>query len=171
MDTTGIAEAVEAARRSDVAIVFVGSSSTTFVRHSPNPSTSGEGIDLHDISLTGVQEQLIKAVYAVGKPVVVVLVAGKPFAIPWVKKHIPAVLAQWYAGEQEGNSIADILFGKVNPSGRLTFSFPKSTGHLLHTIIIYLRIRDIIKNLGVMKSLEEIMFSQVRNLYGHLAMD
>ncbi|ERI85517.1 glycosyl hydrolase family 3 protein [Bacteroides pyogenes F0041] len=130
LDTTGIAEAVEAARRSDVAIVFVGSSSTTFVRHSPNPSTSGEGIDLHDISLTGVQEQLIKAVYAVGKPVVVVLVAGKPFAIPWVKKHIPAVLAQWYAGEQEGNSIADILFGKVNPSGRLTFSFPKSTGHL-----------------------------------------
>ncbi len=130
LDTTGIAGAVETARRSDIAIVFVGSSSTTFVRHSPLTSTSGEGLDLHDITLTGAQEQLIKAVYAVGKPVVVVLVAGKPFAVPWVKKHIPAVLAQWYAGEQEGYSIADILFGRVNPSGRLTFSFPQSTGHL-----------------------------------------
>jgi len=58
------------------------------------------------------------------------LVAGKPFAIPWVKENIPAILAQWYAGEQEGNSIADILFGNVNPSGKLTFSFPQSTGHL-----------------------------------------
>lgn len=130
LDTSEIAEAVEATRYSDVALVFVGSSSTAFVRHSSEPSTSGEGIDLNDISLTGAQEQLIREVSAVGKPVVVVLVAGKPFAIPWVKEHIPAIVAQWYAGEQEGNSIADILFGKVNPSGKLTFSFPQSTGHL-----------------------------------------
>ena len=111
-DTSEIAEAVEAVRQSDVALLFVGSSSTAFVRHSAEPSTSGEGIDLSDISLTGAQEQLIKEVSAVGKPVVVILVAGKPFAIPWVKEHVPAVLAQWYAGEQEGNSIADILFGR-----------------------------------------------------------
>lgn len=130
LDTSEIVAAVEAARQSDVALVFVGSSSTAFVRHSTEPSTSGEGIDLSDISLTGAQEQLIREVYAVGKPVVVVLVAGKPFAIPWVKEHIPAILVQWYAGEQEGNSVADILFGKVNPSGKLTFSFPQSTGHL-----------------------------------------
>lgn len=130
LDTSAIAEAVEAVRQSDVALVFVGSSSTAFVRHSAEPSTSGEGIDLSDISLTGAQEQLIREVYAVGKPVVVILVAGKPFAIPWVKEHIPAVLVQWYAGEQEGYSIADILFGNVNPSGKLTFSFPQSTGHL-----------------------------------------
>lgn len=130
LDTSEIAEAVEAARCSEVALVFVGSSSTAFVRHSSEPSTSGEGIDLSDISLTGAQEQLIREVAAVGKPVVVILVAGKPFAIPYVKEHIPAVLAQWYAGEQEGNSIADILFGNVNPSGKLTFSFPQSTGHL-----------------------------------------
>lgn len=130
MDTTGIAEAVEAVKKSDVALVFVGSSSTAFVRHSAEPSTSGEGIDLNDISLTGAQETLIKQVYATGKPVVVVLVAGKPFAMPWVKEHIPAIVAQWYGGEQEGHAIADVLFGRVNPSGKLSFSFPKSTGHL-----------------------------------------
>ena len=121
---------MQAAQQSDVAIVFVGSSSTAFVRHSSEPSTSGEGIDLSDISLTGAQNELIQAVQATGKPVVVVLVAGKPFAIPYVKKNIPAVLAQWYAGEQAGTSIADILFGKVNPSGKTSFSFPQSTGHL-----------------------------------------
>lgn len=130
LDTSGIDEAVQAALQSDVAIVFVGSSSTAFVRHSSEPSTSGEGIDLSDISLTGAQNELIQAVQATGKPVVVVLVAGKPFAIPYVKKNIPAVLAQWYAGEQAGTSIADILFGKVNPSGKTSFSFPQSTGHL-----------------------------------------
>ena len=108
----------------------MGSSSTAFVRHSAEPSTSGEGIDLNDISLTGAQETLIKQVYATGKPVVVVLVAGKPFAMPWVKEHIPAIVAQWYGGEQEGHAIADVLFGRVNPSGKLSFSFPKSTGHL-----------------------------------------
>lgn len=59
-----------------------------------------------------------------------VLVAGKPFAIPFVKDNVPAILTQWYAGEQAGNSIADIIFGNVNPSGKLTFSFPQSTGHL-----------------------------------------
>lgn len=129
-DTSLIREAVDVARNSDVALLFVGSSSTAFVRHSAEPSTSGEGIDLNDISLTGAQEQLIQAVCNTGKPVVVILVAGKPFAIPYVKENVPAVLAQWYAGEQAGHSIASILFGDVNPSGKLTFSFPQSTGHL-----------------------------------------
>ena len=101
---------------------------------------------LSDISLTGAQEQLIREVFAVGKPVVVVLVAGKPFAIPWVKENIPAILAQWYAGEQEGNSIADILFGNVNPSGKLTFHFRKVRGISLSIITICLRIKDIIKS-------------------------
>ena len=130
LDTSGIDEAVQAAQQSDVAIVFVGSSSAAFVRHSAEPSTSGEGIDLSDIALTGAQNDLIRAVKATGKPVVVVLVAGKPFAIPYVKEALPAVLAQWYAGEQAGTSIADILFGNVNPSGKTPFSFPQSTGHL-----------------------------------------
>ena len=130
MDTSRIDEAVRIARQSDVVILCCGSSSTRFIRPTSIPSTTGEGIDLHDISLTGCQSQLIQAVSATGKPIVLVLVAGKPFAIPWEKDNIPAILAQWYAGEQAGSSLADILFGKVNPSGKLNFSFPKSTGHL-----------------------------------------
>lgn len=130
LDTSGIAEAVEAAQRSDVVVLCCGSSSTRFIRPTSLPSTVGEGMDLHDISLTGAQERLIREVVAVGKPTVLVLVAGKPFAIPWEKAHVPAILVQWYGGEQEGNALADILFGKVNPSGRLNFSFPQSTGHL-----------------------------------------
>lgn len=130
LDTTGIAQAVEAARRSEVAIVFVGTTSAALVRHNPNPPTCGEGFDLSDLTLTGSQEQLIKEVHATGKPVIVVLVTGKPIAIPWLKKNIPAIFVQWYAGQEEGHSIADLLFGQVNPSGKLNFSFPQSTGHL-----------------------------------------
>lgn len=129
-DTTGISEAVVAANDSDVAVICCGSSSTRFIRPTEVPSTSGEGIDLNDISLTGVQEKLIRDVAATGKPVILVLVSGKPFAIPWEKENIPAILVQWYAGEEAGTSLADILFGKVNPSGKLNFSFPQSTGHL-----------------------------------------
>lgn len=129
LDTTGIAEAVNAAKESDVAIVFVGSSSTVFVR-GQSESTSGEGMDLTEIELTGSQEQLVREVAATGTPVVLVLVAGKPFALPWEAQNIPAILIQWYAGEKEGDSIADIIFGNVNPSGRLNFSFPRSTGQL-----------------------------------------
>lgn len=129
LDTTGIASAVKVASQSDVAILFCGSASASLARDYSG-SNCGEGFDLTDLNLTGAQSKLIKAVYATGKPVVLVLVTGKPFAIPWEKENIPAILVQWYAGEQEGNSIADILFGKVNPSGHLTVSFPQSSGHL-----------------------------------------
>lgn len=128
-DTSAISEAVEIASQSDVALLFCGSSSASLARDY-NRVNCGEGFDLHDLQLTGAQSELIRAVYETGKPVVLVLVAGKPFCIPWEKEHIPAILAQWYAGEQAGNSIADILFGKVNPSGKLAFSFPQSVGHL-----------------------------------------
>ena len=130
LDTSGIAEAVEAARQSEVAVIFGGSTSAAFVRDGYKNSTCGEGFDLNDLNLTGAQTQLIRAVYDTGTPVILVLVTGKPFAIEWEKNNLPAILVQWYAGEQAGNSIADILFGRVNPSGRLTFSFPRSTGHL-----------------------------------------
>lgn len=125
----GFAEAVAAASKSDAVVVFVGSSSASPGYPHPN-ATSGEGYDLSDLVLPGVQEELIKALSATGKPIVVVLVTGKPFAIPWVKKNIPAILTQFYPGEQGGNAIAEVLFGKVNPSGKLNVSFPQSVGHL-----------------------------------------
>ncbi len=128
-DRSGFAQAVSAARNSDVALVFVGARSGSPGRPWPN-SVSGESFDLSDLVLTGVQEELIRAVEATGKPTVVVLVAGKPFAMPWVKENCDAVIAQWYAGEQEGRAIAEILFGEVNPSGKLNVSFPQSVGHL-----------------------------------------
>ena len=128
-DRSGIAAAVEAARRSDVCVVVVGSASASLARDYSN-ATCGEGFDLSDLRLTGVQDELIQAVCATGKPVVVVLLSGKPFAMPWVKEHVPAVLAQWYPGEQGGEALASVLLGEVNPSGKLNYSFPQSVGHL-----------------------------------------
>ncbi|HEY4290277.1 MAG TPA: glycoside hydrolase family 3 N-terminal domain-containing protein [Puia sp.] len=125
----GFAEAVAAASKSDAVVVFVGSSSASPGYPHPN-ATSGEGYDLSDLVLPGVQEDLIRALKETGKPIVVVLVSGKPFAIPWVKKNVPAILTQFYPGEQGGNAIAEVLFGKVNPSGKLNVSFPQSVGHL-----------------------------------------
>ena len=114
---------------SDVAIVFCGSASASLARDYGG-ANCGEGFDLSSLSLTGAQSDLIRAVKATGKPVVLVLVTGKPFAIAWEKANVESIIVQWYAGEQEGNAIADILFGKVNPSGHLTVSFPQSAGHL-----------------------------------------
>ena len=124
----GFKEAVDAASKSDIAVIVVGTESGTF---SDNiNATCGEGFDLSDLKLPGVQEDLIKAIKATGKPIIVVLVAGKPLAIPWVKDNADAVLVQFYGGEQQGNALADVLLGKVNPSGRLNVSFPQSVGHL-----------------------------------------
>lgn len=129
MDEKGIAEAVAAAERSDVAILFVGSASTALARDYSG-SNCGEGYDTPDLELTGAQPQLIRAVAATGKPVVLVLVTGKAYAINWEKENIPAIVLQWYAGEQQGNAIAEMLFGKTNPSGHLPLSFARSAGHL-----------------------------------------
>lgn len=128
-DTTGLQEAVAAAQCSDVALLFCGSASASLARnyHAVN---CGEGFDLSDLSLTGGQERLIREIYATGKPVVLVLVTGKPFALPWEKDHLPAILVQWYGGEEAGHAIADVLFGRTNPSGHLPVSFPRSAGHL-----------------------------------------
>lgn len=125
----GFNAAVEASRKSDVSIIVVGSASASLARDYSN-ATCGEGFDLSDLRLTGVQEDLIKAVHATGKPIVVVLLSGKPFAMPWVKEHIPGIVVQWYPGEQGGGALADILFGDLNPSGKLNYSFPQSVGHL-----------------------------------------
>ena len=123
-----IPAAVELAKSSDLAIVAVGTRSN-FLGRSPNKSTAGEGFDLSSLELPGKQRDLLKAVKATGKPIIVILISGKPMVMTWAKENADAVLAQWYGGEQQGNAIADILIGNVNPSGKLNISMPRSTGN------------------------------------------
>lgn len=126
---SGFKEAVKVARKSDVAVVFVGSQSALLARKS-EPATSGEGYDLSSLKLPGVQEELIDAVAATGTPVIVVLVTGKPLELIRIREKVEAVVVQWYAGEEQGSAIAELLFGRENFSGRLPVSFPKSVGQL-----------------------------------------
>ena len=91
---------------------------------------SGEGHDRSDLDLPGNQEQLLEAVVATGKPVVLVLQNGRPLTIGWAAQHVPAILEAWYPGEYGGQAIAETLFGDNNPAGRLTATFPRSTGQL-----------------------------------------
>jgi len=128
-DCSGFKEAVDVAKKSDVCIVVVGSASASLARDYSN-ATCGEGFDLSDLTLTGVQEDLVEAIHATGKPVIVVLLSGKPFAMSWIKENIPGIVVQWYPGEQGGLALADMLLGEVNPSGKLNYSFPQSVGHL-----------------------------------------
>lgn len=127
-DKSRIPEAVQAAMKSDLVVVAIGTRST-YLGRAPKYSTSGEGFDLSSLELPGVQLDLLKELKKAGKPIVVVFIAGKPLALPWVKEHADALLVQWYGGEQQGSALADILVGKVNPSGKLNVSFPRSTGN------------------------------------------
>ena len=127
-DSKDIEQAVKAVEQSDLAIVAVGTRST-FLGRGPRYSTAGEGFDLSSLELPGNQSELLKAVKATGKPMIVVLISGKPLVMSWAKENADAVLVQWYAGEQQGRSLADILVGNVNPSGRVNVSFPRSTGN------------------------------------------
>ncbi|WCT14877.1 glycoside hydrolase family 3 N-terminal domain-containing protein [Mucilaginibacter jinjuensis] len=127
-DKSGISEAIKAVEASDIAIVAIGTRST-FLGRNPLNSTAGEGFDLSSLELPGVQADLLKAIKATGKPFIVVFISGKPLAMPWVKENANAVLVQWYGGEKQGRTLADILIGAVNPSGKLNVSFPRSTGN------------------------------------------
>jgi beta-glucosidase len=124
-DVSGIADAVAAARDAEVAIVCVGGRSGLL-----RECTSGEFRDASDLGLTGVQQQLVEAVVATGTPTVVVLIGGRVFALPWIAAHVPAVLEAWLPGEEGGGAIADVLFGAVNPSGRLPISMPRTVGQV-----------------------------------------
>jgi beta-glucosidase len=132
----GFAEAVAAARRSDVAIVVIGDTSEMNGEPSLGDeannrlATVGEGFDTTDLSPPGVQEELVRAVHATGKPVIAVMIHGRPYSIPWMKANVPAIISAFYPGEQGGSAIADILLGRVNPSGRLPLSVPQSAGHI-----------------------------------------
>lgn len=91
---------------------------------------SGEGFDRSSLDLPGNQEQLLEAIAAAGKPVVLVLENGRPLTIGWAKQHVPAILEAWYPGEFGGQAIAETLFGDNNPAGHLTITFPRSVGQL-----------------------------------------
>jgi beta-glucosidase len=113
-----VEKAVDAARRADVAVLVLGE----------RASMSGEAASAASLALKGDQEQLLEAVVAAGKPVVLVLLNGRPLEIPWAAEHVPAILEAWYPGTEGGNAIADVLFGEVNPGGKLPVSWPRITG-------------------------------------------
>ena len=119
-EQAGIAEAVEAVRRSEVAILVLGDSRRTV----------GESLSRTSLDLPGHQLQLVQAVHAVGKPVIVVLLNGRPLSINWIDKYVPAIVEGWFPGAQGGTAIAEVLFGDYNPSGKLTVTFPKTAGQI-----------------------------------------
>jgi beta-glucosidase len=147
-DTTqvDIAAAVAAARNADVAVVVLGGSSardfkteyqstgaanvTATGTQALSDMESGEGYDRATLDLLGKQQELLQAVVQTGKPVVVVLIKGRPLNLNWMAAHVPAVLDAWYPGQEGGNAIADVLFGDYNPAGRLPISVPKHVGQL-----------------------------------------
>jgi beta-glucosidase len=129
-DVSGIAEAVEAAEGSDVAVVVVGDHSGLFGR-----GTVGEGCDRDDLELPGVQRRLVEAVLDSGTPVVLVLLTGRPYAVDWALDRCAAVLQAFFPGEEGAPAIAGVLSGRVNPSGRLPVSLPRSAGAQPYTYL------------------------------------
>jgi beta-glucosidase len=121
----GIEAAVEAARAAEVAIVVVGGKSGLVV-----DCTSGESRDRADLGLPGRQQELVERVVGAGGPVVVVLVNGRPLALPWIAEHVPAIVEAWLPGEEGGTAIADVLFGDVCPGGKLPISIPVDVGQV-----------------------------------------
>jgi beta-glucosidase len=116
----GFAEAVEAARHADVIIMSVGEAR----------DMSGEAKSRSNIHLPGVQEELIKAIHAIGKPVIVMINAGRPLIFNWTADNVTAVLYTWWLGTEAGDAIADVLFGDYNPSAKLPISFPRTEGQI-----------------------------------------
>ncbi|HKE60186.1 MAG TPA: glycoside hydrolase family 3 N-terminal domain-containing protein [Pyrinomonadaceae bacterium] len=119
-ERAGIKEAVDAAANSDVAVVVLGD----------NGKTVGESTSRTSLDLPGRQLELVQAVYATGKPVVVVLLNGRPLSINWINKYVPSIVEGWFPGAQGGTAVAEVLFGDYNPGGKLTMTFPKTVGQI-----------------------------------------
>ena len=114
------AEALEIAKKADVIVAALGESS----------EMSGESSSRSDIGIPDVQQELLKELLATGKPVVLVLFTGRPLTLTWEQAHVPAILNVWFAGSEAGYAITDVLFGDVNPSGKLSTSFPQNVGQI-----------------------------------------
>ena len=125
-DRRQIAEAVEVAKQADVVVLALGG----------NEQTSREGWSFHhlgdraSLDLIGRQEELVDAIMATGKPVVVFLFNGRPLAIESLQRKVPVIFECWYLGQETGRAVADVLFGEFNPGGKLPITFPRSSGHL-----------------------------------------
>jgi beta-glucosidase len=120
-DTTRYFEqAIQAARQADVVVLAVGEAALM----------TGEAASRASLNLPGVQQQLVEAIQKTGKPVVMVLMNGRPLAINWADAHIPAILETWFLGTESGHAIADVLFGDYNPSAKLPVTFPRSVGQV-----------------------------------------
>jgi beta-glucosidase len=115
-----IQEAVQAAQSADVVVAVIGESQ----------GMTGEAASRADISLPGRQLDLLKALKKLGKPLVVVLVNGRPLTLPWENQNADAMLETWFGGTQAGNAVADVLFGNYNPAGKLTMTFPQVVGQV-----------------------------------------
>lgn len=122
-DRSGFADAVRVATESDVAVLVVGDHAGLFGR-----GTVGEGCDRDDLELPGVQRELVEAVLETGTPVVLVMLTGRPYAVGWAVERCAAVVQSFFPGEEGGPALAGILSGRVNPSGRLPISLPRSAG-------------------------------------------
>ena len=118
-------DALAAAKRAD-AVIFVGGISSQI---EGEEGTGGNG-DRTDLDLPAVQDQLLKALYATGKPIILVLMNGSALSVNWAQAHLPAIVESWYPGEEGGTALADVLFGAVNPSGRLPVTFYTGVGQL-----------------------------------------
>jgi len=124
-DISGFEEAVKIAKQADVVILVLGDKAGL----TPD-CTTGETRDSADLKLPGVQEELAKAILATGKPVVVILVTGRPYALTSFAENANAILEAWLPGEEGGSAIAEIIFGDANPGGKLPITFPRSVGQL-----------------------------------------
>ena len=118
--TTYFAEAVRVAQKADVVVLALGEGAWM----------TGEAASRASLGLPVVQQKLIEEIAKTGKPIVVVLMNGRPLAINWIEEHIPAIVETWFLGTQAGNAIADVLFGDYNPSGKLPVTFPRSVGQV-----------------------------------------
>lgn len=114
------AEAVETAKKADVVIMTLGE----------GHAMSGEAKSRSNLHFSGVQEELLKEIAKTGKPVVLMINAGRPLVFDWAADHIPAIIYSWWLGTEAGNSIADVLFGTVNPGGKLPMTFPRTEGQI-----------------------------------------
>lgn len=129
-DRSGFQAAVHAAKSADLTILVMGEQARREGAEDDQAATDGEGYDVASLDFTGVQEDLVRAIQATGKPIVLVLVNGRPLSLRWEAQHIPAIVEAWEPGEQGAEAVADVLFGDFNPSGRLAITIPRSVGQL-----------------------------------------